>query len=119
VVGFWSIFYRTIAVRLECVDNHGRPRTREPAVTELHTRQDFEPASQPAVTELHTRQDFGAASQPASLTVDEPLIAVITAGAQRFADSVRTELPVDPRIRAFAELTVSYLTAHRGRAIAE
>jgi hypothetical protein len=67
---------------------------REPAVTELHARQDFGAASQPAVTELHTRQDFEPASQPAFLTVD-------------------------PRIRGFAELTVSYLTEHRGRAIAE
>ena len=52
-------------------------------------------------------------------TVDELLVAVITAGAEQFADSLRTELPADPGIRDLAELTANYLTEHRGRAIAE
>ena len=45
--------------------------------------------------------------------MDELLIAVITTGAQRCADSARTELHADPRIRDLAELTASYLTEHR------
>ena len=75
-----------------------------------------------AVTHRAVAKEAGLADTAGTYyfrTVDELLIAVITTGAQRFADSVRTELPADPRIRDLAELTASYLTEHRGRAIAE
>ena len=75
-----------------------------------------------AVTHRAVAKEAGLAATAGTYyfaTVDELLVAVITAGAHRFADSVRALLPAEPSIRDFAALAAGYLAEHRGRTIAE
>ncbi|HEX2291322.1 MAG TPA: TetR family transcriptional regulator, partial [Pseudonocardiaceae bacterium] len=51
--------------------------------------------------------------------VDDLLVAVITAGAERFAGELRTRMQGSPTVQSLAELAAGYLRERRGPAITE
>jgi DNA-binding transcriptional regulator YbjK len=51
--------------------------------------------------------------------VDDLLVAVVTAGAERFAGELRTRMQGSPTVQGLAELAAGYLRERRGLAITE
>lgn len=75
-----------------------------------------------AITHRAVAQEAGVASTAGTYhfpTVDDLLVAVITAGAERFAAELRTRMQGSPTVQDFAELAADYLRERRGPAIAE
>ncbi|HZA15995.1 MAG TPA: TetR family transcriptional regulator [Pseudonocardiaceae bacterium] len=74
------------------------------------------------ITHRAVAQEAGVASTAGTYhfpTVDDLLVAVITAGAERFAAELRTRMQGSPTVQDFAELVADYLRERRGPAIAE